>query len=295
MFQKPKNIELKTVLGKIRNYEVKLRKAVSGSMVGEIKSLAKGSGLEFDDVRPYSYGDDIRAIDWNVSAKGLGTYIKTFKEDKDQTVWILHDLSHSNKIGKEGKYLLSKELASVLALSVINQGSATGIIGFTDQVEYVFPPVKSKSKGTALISRILKYQEKGKGTNLSLAISKVLSIVKRKSLLIVISDFIDQSFLTELKLLSFKHEVILVKIASDNEFKYAPLGIVPVKNSESGRLSWAAHTFFGKFGVKQNKIKEREDSFSDFVKKSNVDLLTITAGEDYIDHLIAFFKKRNRK
>lgn len=295
MFQRSKDIDLKTVLARIRNYEIKLKKAISGSMAGEIKSLSKGSGLEFDDVRPYNYGDDIRAIDWNVSAKGVGTYIKTFKEDKDQKVWVLHDLSHSHKIREESKYLLSKELAGVLALSVINQGSATGVIGFTDQIEYILQPVKSKSKGIALVSKILKYQEKSKKTDISKAISKVLSMVKRKSLIIIISDFIDTGFETELKLLGLKHEVILVKIEQESEYKQAPLGIIPVKHSESGRKSWATMTMFGNFGVSEKKIRKREELFKKTINKSNVDLISIDSNENYIDSLIRFFKQRNRK
>ena len=295
MFQRSKDIDLKTVLARIRNYEIKLKKAISGSMVGEIKSLAKGSGLEFDDVRPYNYGDDIRAIDWNVSAKGLGTYIKTFKEDKDQKVWILHDLSHSHRIKKESKYLLSKELTSVLALSVINQGSATGVIGFTDEVEYILQPIKSKSKGTALVSKILKYKEKGKKTSISKAISKALSLIKRKSLIIIISDFIDLGFDTELKLLAIKHEVILIKIEQESEFKQAPLGIIPIQHSETRRNSWSTMTLFGSFGVSKKKIKTIEEKFNSLIKKNKVDFISINTNENYIDPLIRFFKKRNRK
>lgn len=284
--------DLKGVLGRIRNYEIKLRKAVSGSVAGEIKSLVKGTGLEFDDVRPYQYGDDVRVIDWNVSAKGHGTYIKTFMEDKDQTVWVLLDLSASTRTNSDRSFLFIKELASVLYLSTVNQGSNTGVIGFTDRLEYITKPSKNNNNAIGSITKLLKFEPKAKQTNLGVVLKKSMGLMRSKCLVLIVSDFVDDQYQDELKVLSKKHEVMLFDVSTSPDYK-VPLGIVPVKSAEAGGFSMQVMTLLGTLGIKKGKATKRENDLKEIVNKTTIDYLKIEPSQDYTNELIGFFKRRN--
>lgn len=284
--------DLKQVLGRIRNYEIKLRKAVSGSVAGEIKSLVKGTGLEFDDVRPYQYGDDVRVIDWNVSAKGQGTYIKTFIEDKDQTVWVLFDLSASTRVDSDCTYSFVKELASVLYLSTVNQGSNTGVIGFTNELEYITKPSKNNHSAIGSVTKILKYNPKQKETSLSTVLKKSMALMRSKCLVLMVSDFVDDHYGDELKVLAQKHEVMLFDVSNAPK-KNVPLGIIPVRSAEGRGFSMNVFTLFGALGKKSASAQKRENYLKGIVHKTNIDYLKIQPSDDYMNDLIGFFKKRN--
>ena len=288
-----KHIDLKSVLRKVRNYEIRLRKVISGSVAGEIKSLTKGSGLEFDDVRPYQWGDDVRVIDWNVTAKGQGTYIKTFKEEKDQTVWVLLDISGSTEV--IGKQELIKELSGLLYLSATNQSSNVGVIAFSDKIEFLSKPSKSKGKAIGGVTKILKYQSENKKTSISRVITKLLSLEKKKSLVFIISDFEDKKYIDSVKQMARKNEVILINVQGQKDELSLPLGIMPMRSSESTKSFVSLNSLFSIFNKKERGIDKRAEELNQLNKIKKIDLFNVTVGEDYVDDLGIFFKTRIRK
>src|SRR5690606_29044851 len=180
----------------LRKYEIMIRKVANNHLQGDYQSIFKGAGLEFDDLRPYQYGDDIRTIEWNVSAKGHGTFVKTFKEDKDQSVYFLLDISGSQDIGDQDrkKIDLGKEIAGVLTLAAIHEGSQVGLISFSDQKEKILLPGKGPRQGVKVIKAVFNHQNKSHKTDLAGLFSFALNLIKKRSIIIVISDFIDEEY-----------------------------------------------------------------------------------------------------
>jgi uncharacterized protein (DUF58 family) len=200
---------LKEIYSKIRSYEIKIRKAIDSQMQGDFHSVFKGSGLEFDDVRQYQYGDDIRHIDWNVSAKGNGTFIKTFKEDKEQTVFFFLDVSASQQIGKKNsqKINIAKEICSVLALSAAKEGSTVGLLCYSDQKERYIKTGKGEKHAYLLMNKLFSLNAFSPKTALNQGLNATLSLLKRKALVVVISDFIDTDYERTLKATGQKHDL----------------------------------------------------------------------------------------
>ena len=184
-----KYARLKELLKKLRKYEIQIRKAINSQMQGDFHSIFKGSGLEFDDVRPYQYGDDIRTIDWNVTAKGHGTFVKTFKEEKEQTIFFILDVSASQNIGSPGKTKIDigREICGVLALAGAKESSQLGLICFSDEREKFIKPAKGTVQAYQMIYTLAKLEPKSLKTNLNKAISFALNSIKRRAVIIMIS------------------------------------------------------------------------------------------------------------
>lgn len=221
---------MKELFKKLRNYEIRIRKAINSHMQGDFRSVFKGTGLEFDDVRPYQYGDDIRAIDWNVTAKGHGTFIKTFREEKEQTVYFIIDVSASQFIGSalQTKLSLATELCGVLALSAVKESSHVGLICFSDERELFIKPAKGITQAYGIVHALANLKPRSEKTSLSKALTFALSTIHRRSIIILISDFIDTDFERQLKALARVHDVICIRVADARENTLPKLGIVPV-------------------------------------------------------------------
>ncbi len=288
--------DMQELFKKLRKYEVKIRKAVNAHQQGEFKSIFKGTGLEFDDVRQYQYGDDVRAIDWNVTAKGHGAFIKTFKEERDQSVFFVVDVSASQEIGKQNaqKIDLAKELTGVLGLAAANIGSQVGLLCFTDQREKFIKPGKGNTHIYNLITELYKLTPTSRGTNIRSGIVETLARVKRKSVIILISDFLDTNYDNELKSLAKRHDLIVLHVYDPTESKLPNLGITPVIDKETGRKSWVNTSFFG-FGKKSAKqLAEKTNTMEALCKKFQIDYLKLETGTDYTTALIGLFNKRNK-
>ena len=287
---------LKELLKKLRKYEIQIRKAINSQMQGDFHSIFKGSGLEFDDVRPYQYGDDIRTIDWNVSAKGHGTFVKTFKEEKEQTIFFILDVSASQTIGSPGKTKvdISREICGVLALSGAKESSHVGLICFSDVREKFIKPKKGLGQAYELIFNLIKLEPKSLKTNLNKAIVFALNSIKRRSVIILISDFIDDGFYHNLKSLARRHDLVMIQVSDKRETNLPKLGIIPVLDKETKKTIWV-NTSFGDF---RDRIREhhrsRQTELSDFSKKHQINFLSIDTDEDYVPKLLKLFKVRNK-
>jgi len=288
---------VRDILKKLRKYEIQIRKAINSQMQGDFRSVFKGTGLEFDDVRPYQYGDDIRTIDWNVSAKGHGTFVKTFREEKEQTIFFMLDVSASEDIGTPGrtKADIGKEVCGVLALSAAKESSHVGLICFSDVKEKYFKPTKGHSQAYEIINALATLQPKSLKTNLSRAISFALNTIKRRSVIVLISDFIDDGdFFHNLKSLARRHDLVMIQISDKRETRLPKLGIIPVLDKESKKTLWI-NTSFGDFRSKAIKsFQERKETLEKFSRKHEINFLSLDTDEDYVPQLLKLFKVRNR-
>jgi uncharacterized protein (DUF58 family) len=288
---------VKDILKKLRKYEIQIRKAINSQMQGDYRSVFKGTGLEFDDVRPYQYGDDIRTIDWNVSAKGHGTFVKTFREEKEQTIFFMLDVSASEDIGSPGrtKADIGKEVCGVLALSAAKESSHVGLICFSDVKEKYFKPTKGHSQAYEIISALATLQPRSLKTNLSKAISFALNTIKRRSVIVLISDFIDDGdFYHTLKSLARRHDLVIIQISDKRETRLPKLGIIPVLDKESKKTLWI-NTSFGDFRSKTMKsFEQRKETLEKFSRKHQINFLSLDTDEDYVPQLLKLFKVRNR-
>jgi uncharacterized protein (DUF58 family) len=287
---------MKELVQKLRKYEIRIRKAINNQMQGDFHSVFKGSGLEFDDVRAYQYGDDVRSIDWHVSAKGHGTFVKTYREEKEQSVFLMLDVSASQTIGtgKQHKLDVGKEICGVLALAAARQQSQIGIICFSDQKEKYIRPAKGIEQAYTIIKALSELKPKSGKTNLAAGIKLTLDIVKRRSIILLISDFIDVNYDKELAMLAKRHDLIVIQLLDLRERSMPGLGIVPVVDKETGKTIWLntsgaefQHHYFAQY-------KQNQDRVIRICQKYQANYLAIQANEDYVAQLVNLFRLRNR-
>ena len=288
---------MKELLKKLRQYEIQIRKAINSQMQGDFRSVFKGTGLEFDDVRPYQYGDDIRTIDWNVSAKGHGTFVKTFREEKEQTVFFILDVSASQDIGTKGKTKvdIGREICGVLSLSAVKESAHVGLICYSDHRELYIKPTKGTSQAYQIIHGLVHLKPQSLKTNLNNAIAFVLNAIKRRSVVILISDFIDdQEYFDNLKALARRHDLVVIHLSDKRETKLPKLGIVPVVDKETKTTLWV-NTSFSDFRQKISKrLTDRQTTLEKFSRKHQINFLSLDTDDDYVPKLLRLFKVRNK-
>jgi uncharacterized protein (DUF58 family) len=287
---------VKELLRKLRRYEIQIRKAINSQMQGDFRSIFKGSGLEFDDVRPYQYGDDIRTIDWNVSAKGHGTFVKTFREEKEQTIFFILDVSASQNIGSLGKTKadIGKEICGVLALSGAKESSQIGLICYSDEREKFIKPAKGMGQAYEIIHALVHLVPKSTSTNLKKAIAFALNAIRRRSVIIMISDFIDENYTHELKSLARRHDLVIIQINDKRETQLPKLGIIPVRDNETQKTIWVNTSVGGFRDTIARHQLERKQQLADFSRKHQINFITIGTDEDYVPRLLKLFKIRNK-
>lgn len=287
---------MKAIVKKIRKYEIKIRKAINSQMQGDFHSIFKGSGLEFDDVRTYQYGDDVRTIDWNVTAKGHGTFVKTFIETKEQTIFFLLDVSGSQEIGdpSHNKLDTSKEICGVLSLVALKESSKVGLICFSDQKERFIKPAKGNVQLHEIINGMYDLKPESSKTDIGNAISYTLNAIKKRSVIFIISDFIDEGYSQNLKAMAKKHDVIVIQITDKREKDIPNLGIIPVFDRENKKTTWV-NTSSAYFKNQLNKTYfESKENLVRICRKFQINFLSIDTDENYIPKLIRLFKVRNK-
>lgn len=287
---------MKELVQKLRKYEIRIRKAITTQMQGDFHSVFKGTGLEFDDVRAYQYGDDVRSIDWNVSAKGHGVFVKTYREEKEQSVFLMLDVSASQTIGtgRQQKIDVGKEICGVLALSAARQQSQIGIICFSDRKEKYIKPAKGIQQAYTLIKALHELQPKSAKTNLAAGIKLTLDIIKRRSIILLISDFIDVRYEKELGMLAKRHDLIVIQLQDIREQQLPPMGIVPVRDKESGKVLWL-NTSGKEFQRSYlNQYAENQHVVERICQKYQANYLTIRTDGDYVPQLVNLFRFRNK-
>lgn len=287
----------KEVISKIRRIEITTKHLVQDLFSGEYHSVFKGQGIEFIEVREYQPGDDIRNIDWNVTARYGYPYVKKFREERELLVMILVDLSASQRFGSVERYKIeiAAELSAVLAFSAIQNNDKVGLLIFTDQIERVIPPKKGRYHVLRLIREVLCYRSQGKGTDLGKALEYAGRMLNRRSIIFVISDFLATGYEKALKTLSRKHDLVALRIKDPREEQLPRLGYIEVEDAESGQqflVNTSDKTLQRQFGLITYKQKE---SWNNFLKQIQLDKIEIGTDKPYVDPLVQFFRKRAKR
>lgn len=287
---------MKEILKKVRKYEIEIRKYLNNSNQGDYNSIFKGSGIDFDDLRPYQYGDDHRSINWNISAKEDKIYTNTYKEDKEQSVFFLVDVSQSQHIGKEeNKINISKEIASVLTISALNTNSQVGILCFSDQKELFIQSKKGASHGYRIIKNLYELNQKSKKTNISSMIKFFMNTVKKKSLVILISDFIDKDYDKNMRALTKKHDVVCLHIYDDYETNIPNLGIIELEEKENNFRKWVNTSSSSFKKLSDNLFISKPEELKKEMNAIGINYLKINSKENYVKNLIKLFKYRKKR
>ncbi len=285
------------VLKKVRRIEIRTKKLVNDLFSGEYHSTFKGQGIEFEEVREYVPGDDIRLIDWNVTARAGHPFIKKFKEERELSVVLLVDASSSGRFGTKERFKseTAAELCALLAFSAIKNNDKVGMIIFTDTIERFVPPKKGRGHVLRLIRDILYFQPKGTGTNITGALEYFNRVIKRKSVVFLISDFLSEGYLKPLQIASKKHDIIAVKITDPRETKFENVGLLELEDVETGEvfvIDTGSSAFRKEFAAKSTEdLTNIQRSF----RMIDLDFIPVQTDESYITPLIKFFKKREHR
>jgi len=289
----------KEILKKVRQIEIRTKNAVNDFFGGDYHSNFKGRGMTFSEVREYVPGDDVRSIDWNVTARTGKPHIKIFEEERELSVLILIDVSSSGVFGskKDLKIDLGVEIAAMLSFSAIKNNDKVGLALFSDKVEKYIPPKKGKKHVLRLITDIVNhdFENSNKRTSIKTAIDFANKISKRKSIIFLISDFIDDNFWNELKFLNFKHDVVGLQIYDSYERDFPNVGLINIHDSETGENTWIDTTSKKNRDKFQKNSNEKLDKFSKKCKNIGFDLLQINTDDDYIKFLMKFFRSRAKR
>ena len=290
-------METSELIKKVRKIEIKTRGITKQMFSGEYHSAFKGRGMAFNEVREYFPGDDIRSIDWNVTARYATPFVKVFEEERELTVVLLVDISGSQRFGTQLQYKkdLVTELCAVLAFSAIQNNDKIGVILFSDVIEKFIPPKKGKYHALRIIRELIEFKPQNKKTEISSALRYLTNVLKKRSIVFLVSDFLSGDYDAALRIAAKKHDTIAVQIYDKSEAELPNVGILRVMDSETGKFSWVDTS---SKNVREN-YKEWWDSsqknLSSLLNKNKVDLIKIRTDESYIAPLQNFFKKREHK
>jgi len=289
-------LDTKELLKKVRRIEIKTKGLSNQIFSGEYHSAFKGRGMAFSEVREYMPGDDIRNIDWNVTARFNHPYIKVFEEERELTVMLLVDISGSEVFGtkKQLKKEIITEICAVLSFSVISNNDKVGVILFSDQVEKFIPPKKGRSHILRIIRELIEFEPEHKATDIGEALRYFSNTIKKRSVGFIISDFIDNDFSTPLKVAGKKHDLIALKVYDQREMELPNVGQVKFSDPETGEEVWInTSNKKNRTQYKANALK-REKETEDIFKKAGVDFANIATDHDYIKPLMTLFKRREQ-
>ncbi len=287
----------KDLIKRIRKLEITTRKVVSDMLAGQYHSVFKGRGMAFSEVRQYQPGDEIRIIDWNVTARMNDAYVKVFTEERELTVMLLVDVSASKEFGStdRAKSEVAAEIAAQIAFSAIANNDRVGLILFSDRVEKVIPPKKGRKHVLRVVSDILAFQPAGKGTDLSAGLTYLSQISKRKSVAFLISDFLAEKYEPALRIVSRRHDLVPVVISDPFEVAFPKLGLVDFEDPETGdrlTVDTADPLVRGRFARALQGVR---DDRRKLFKKLELDHVELKSGEDYGSALTRFFRARARR
>ena len=287
-------METSELLKKVRKIEIKTRGLSKNIFAGEYHSAFKGRGMTFAEVREYQYGDEIRSIDWNVTARFGRPYIKVFEEERELTVVLLIDVSGSREFGTvtQLKKDIFTEVAATLAFSTIQNNDKIGVIFFSDKIEKFIPPKKGKKHVLQIIRELIDFQPESHKTDIAGALRYFTNAIKKSSTAFIISDFIDKNFERDLTIANRKHDIVALQVYDIRETELPNVGLVKLKDAESGERIWVdtsdkriRTTYKHAWGEGQLALQK---SFT----KSGVDLVTMSTSEDYVRVLMKLFKMR---
>jgi len=285
------------VIRRVRRLEIRTRRLVDESLAGSYHSVFRGRGMEFSEVREYEPGDDIRTIDWNVSARMGHPYVKKFTEERELTVVLAVDASGSERFGTcpSTKLELAAEVGALLTFSAIRNNDRVGLLLFTDRVETFVPPRKGREHGLRVLRELLAFETTGRGTNISLALEYLRKVVTKRSVVFLVSDFQAEQYERTLRVVARKHDVVALRVADPREAHLPPVGLVSVEDPETGDVAL--------LDTGSSKVRELWSRWADnhaasvrgLMQRTGVDLLELSTGEPYDRPLVRFFRERARR
>ena len=287
----------KEILKKVKRIEITTRGLVNDVFSGEYHSVFKGRGMEFSEVREYQVGDDIRTIDWNVTARMGHPFVKIFEEERELTVMLLVDVSSSGNFGthERMKGEIAIEICALLAFSAIKNNDKVGLIIFTDEIEKFIPPKKGKSHVLRVLRELLYHEPKGHQTDISGALEYLNRITKRRSVVFLVSDFISSGYEKALQIANRRHDIVAITITDPREMEMVDVGFVELEDAETGEvvLVDTSNTEVRNLYARKSSddVKEREKLFQSI----NIDHIDIETDKPYIERLIRFFKMRAKR
>jgi uncharacterized protein (DUF58 family) len=287
----------KELLKQVRQIEIRTKGLVNQVFSGEYHSVFKGRGMEFSEVREYQFGDDIRNIDWNVTARFGHPYIKVFEEERELTVMLMVDLSGSLMFGSvsKTKQRVAAELSAILAFSALKNNDKVGLILFTDKIEKFVPPRKGNKHVLRIIREVLSFEPEGNSTDIKAALEFMNNAIKKRSIVFLLSDFLDDGYEKILKVVGRKHDLIGVVLDDRRENEFPSIGLVKFTDAETGTERWIdTSSRRVRQAMKQARSQETSKRDSMFLK-SRLDKIYVQTGEDYIKPLVQFFRLRERR
>ena len=289
-------METSELLKKVRKIEIKTRGLSRNIFAGEYHSAFKGRGMAFSEVREYQFGDDIRDIDWNVTARYARPYIKVFEEEREMTVMLLIDVSGSKNFGTVNmmKNEVTTEIAATLAFSAIQNNDKIGVIFFSDKIEKFIPPLKGRKHILYIIRELLDFQPENKKTDISQSLKYLMNVIKKRCTTFLISDFIDKgNYSDALTIANRKHDVVAIQVYDRRETELPPVGLIKMKDAETGYERWIDSSSSSVRKMYGEWWNRRQDEMTQSFNKCRVDSVSVRTEDDYVKSLLALFQKRN--
>lgn len=287
----------KDIIKKVRQIEIRTNRLVDSVLGGQYHSAFRGLGMEFEEVREYQPGDEIRTIDWNVTARTGVPYVKRYREERELTVVTLVDVSPSERFGsgRQEKAELAAEFSAVIAFSAIRNGDKVGCALFSDEVERYIAPKKGKAHVLRLIREILDHKPRSKGTNLSSALEFLVKVLKRRATIFLISDFIADDYQKTLALVRGKHDVIAVRTTDPRELEMPDVGLITLEDAETGEVVVVDSRSARVRGLFEERAAADRATQDSLLRSLKIDELEVTTGKSYLEELSRFFRMRGKK
>ncbi len=287
-------MDTKELLKKVRKIEIKTRRLSDNVFGGEYHSTFKGRGMTFSEVRQYQYGDDVRAIDWNVTARYNEPFVKVFEEERELTLMLLVDVSGSEFFGtgKQFKREVLTEIAATLSFSALQNNDKVGLLLFSDQVELFIPPKKGRTHILRIIRELLEFHPQSKRTNIGKALEFLSGILKKKAIVFLLSDFIDDSYEKTLRIAAKKHDLTGIRVYDKREGEMPNIGLVPMIDSETQKTQWVNTSLKAVRDIYHTSFQKHVDTFENLFRKNGAGTLHCSLEESYVKKLLGYFKAR---
>ena len=287
-------MDTKELLKKVRKIEIKTRRLSDHVFGGEYHSTFKGRGMTFSEVRQYQFGDDVRAIDWNVTARYNEPFVKVFEEERELTLMLVVDVSGSEFFGTGNQFKreVLTEIAATLSFSALQNNDKVGLLLFSDQVELFIPPKKGKTHVLRIIRELLEFQPKSKKTDINTALEFLFGILKKKAIVFLLSDFMDQKYEKTLRIAAKKHDLTGIRVYDKREVEMPNIGLVPMLDSETQKTKWINTASKSVRNQYQKSHKEHVESFETLFRKNGAGTLHCSLEESYVKKLLSYFKSR---
>ncbi|MFK8005300.1 MAG: DUF58 domain-containing protein [Saprospiraceae bacterium] len=284
------------LLKKVRKIEIKTKGLSKQIFSGEYHSAFKGRGMSFSEVRDYQYGDDVRNIDWNVTARTGSPHVKVFEEERELTVMLLIDVSKSSFFGsvKQTKNEINAEIAAVLAFSALNNNDKVGVLFFSNKIEKYLPPKKGKQHVLRIIRELINLEPEDNGTNIGMALEYLNNLIKKRCICFVLSDFLAKGYEAPLKIAKRRHDVVGIHIVDPREEILPNVGLIRAVDSETGDTRWIDSSSKSVRENYSNWFNSHMDYFKKIFLKTGADSVTIRTNESYVNRLLEFFKRRSK-